>query len=638
MCHLPSSASRRTGFASSVHGWKPDFFVGLNDTTTLTGGALNDLGGSLYTTGRLAPGVSMAAAQAEFDVLMAQLLRERPQEHQRMTVRLAPARGINDEIRQPIMASSGFLLVLSAFVLAIACTNLGNLLLAKHAARRKEFGVRLAMGASRSRLFRLLLTEGAILAGGGALVAYLAAMWSAGAVTQLVPADFPIGFDLLPDGRVFLFTLAIATVAVMVFALAPALQASRLDVTLAIRSADGRSSGRSRLQSAFLIIQVALCTALLAAGSLFLRSLAEARRIDAGFPTETLVDARMTLGGARYTRETGLAFWERSVAAARALPGVENAAVAAIVPLTLENMETVFLVDGAPPLADDVPRPRTYLNVVDEGYFDTVGIRIVRGRAFTRQDREGAVKVAVVNETLAARTWPGQDPIGKRVLVGGEGPEEWRVVVGVAANIRYNTLGEDPPIFTYLPVAQNYHDSLVVQVRARDAGTIPAVRRELMDTIRGLDRTLPPPTIRPAAEEMQVVLLPAKVGAGLLGVFGLLALLLAGVGIFGVASNNVAQHTREIGIRTALGARPQVVVRWVLGHTARNVGWGAAIGLMLACGLGQLMTSFLYGVSPADPVTFAIVPVILALAAALAGAVPARRAARVDPVVALRTE
>ena len=193
-------------------------------------------------------------------------------------------------------------------------------------------------------------------------------------------------------------------------------------------------------------------------------------------------------------------------------------------------------------------------------------------------------------------------------------------------------------MFTYLPVAQNYQDSLVLQVRTRDAGAIPAVRRELMDTIRGLDRTLPPPTIRPAVEEMQVVLLPAKVGAGLLSVFSLLALSLAGVGIFGVASNNVAQRTREIGIRTALGARPQAIVRWVLAHAARNVMWGAVFGLILAFGLGQLITSFLYGVKPADPVTFAIVPVILGLATALAGAVPARRAARVDPVVALRTE
>jgi putative ABC transport system permease protein len=486
----------------------------------------------------------------------------------------------------------------------------------------------------------LLLTEGAILAGGGALVAYLVAMWSAGAVHQLLPPDLPIGFDLLPDRRVFLFTFGIAGVAVMVFALAPALQASRLDVTQAIRSDDGRSSGRTRLQSAFLIIQVALCTALLAAGSLFLRSLIEARRIDPGFPAETLVDARMTPRGARYTRETGLVFWERTVAAARALPGVENATMAAIVPLTFENMETRFSFDGAPPLPDNVPRPRTYLNVVDENYFDTLGIRIVRGRAFTRQDRETSPHVAIVNETLAERTWPGQDPIGRRVQVaGGEGgADEWRVVVGVAADIRYNTLGEDPPIFTYLPVAQNYQDSMTVQVRAQDAGAVPSVQRALMDTIRGLDRTLSPPTIRPAAEEMQIVLLPAKVGAGLLGVFGMLALALAGVGIFGVASNNVAQHTREIGIRTAIGARPEAIVRWVLGRTTRNVIWGAVTGLTLAVGLGQLMTSFLYGISAADPVTFAIVPVILALAAALAAAVPARRAARVDPVVALRTE
>jgi ABC-type antimicrobial peptide transport system permease subunit len=222
---------------------------------------------------------------------------------------------------------------------------------------------------------------------------------------------------------------------------------------------------------------------------------------------------------------------------------------------------------------------------------------------------------------------------------GGEGgTNSWRVVVGVAADIRYHTLGEVPPIYTYLPIAQNYQDSMIVQVRAREATAVPAVRRELMDLIRGLDRTLPPPTIKPAEEEMQIVLLPAKVGAGLLGVFGLLALLLAGVGIFGVASNNVAQHTREIGIRTALGARPRAIVSWVLRRAARNVLWGAGIGLVLAFGLGQLITSFLYGVSPADPLTFAIVPVILALAAALAGAVPARRAARVDPVIALRTE
>jgi predicted permease len=321
----------------------------------------------------------------------------------------------------------------------------------------------------------------------------------------------------------------------------------------------------------------------------------------------------------------------------REIPGVAAVTVASNVPLTGENSETSLFREGDAPLPDDAPRRHTYFSTVGTGYFATMGIPLVQGRDFTAGDRSGALPVAIVNETFAQRLWPGESAIGKRVSLGGaHGP--WMEIVGVARRIRYNSLGEDPPVFLYLPHLQNAQRDLRTIVRLREGAPPVAVTRAIMTTVRALDPALAPPTVKPMDEEQRIVLLPARLGAGLTGAFGTLALLLAAVGIFGVAAYAVAQRQREIGIRSALGARTASIIRTVLGDTVVTVAVGGAIGLLLAAGAGKLLSSQLYGVGAFDPVTFVATPLVLGLVAFAASFVPARRAARVDPVIALRSE
>jgi putative ABC transport system permease protein len=626
------------GFGSSIYGFGTDLYLPLSDAEPVLGVSAASFSGGLYATGRLHSGVQREQADAEMRLLMEQLRKEQPDGHQRMTVRVDHARGLTAEVRAPVAIASGFLSVITGLVLLIACANVGNLLLARNAARRRELGVRLALGAERSRLVRQLLTENLLLAlaaGGAGLVA---AAWMGRVLVGLMPAEAHTLLSLPVDGRVALYGVSVSLIALLAFGLAPALRATRDDVFSALRD-DSRAvaGGRSRLRKGFLLAQVGLSTVLLAIALLFARSLQHAQHIDAGYDASNLVSVGIDLRLGRYDAKTGTQFFDRVVNEMRSLSIVRGAALAATVPLSGSRMEMAYVREGEAPLPDNTPRPTTDFNVVGPGYFATTGIALLRGRDFTPLDDSGSTRVIVVNRAMAERLTPGADVIGKRIsFENSRGP--WFEVVGVARDIKYNTLGESSTPMVYVPLPQQYRRSMMVQVRLAPGTTLNVARKALMSIVATVDPGLPPADIQTVASQQQLSLLPSKIGAGILGVFGTLALVLASVGIFGVAAFAVAQRTREIGIRSALGARPAALLGAVLGDTLRTVATGCVIGVALALGAAQLLRSQLYGVGAVEPVTFVLVPIVLTVVAVVATAIPARRAVRVDPVVALRSE
>jgi putative ABC transport system permease protein len=624
-------------FTSSVPLWNPQGFVPFSAARPILGADPSTWDGSVYATARLRESVNRSAAQAELNVKTSQLVAARPGTRDGMTVRLDDARGVIAEIRTPATVVSTFLMGIVGLVLLIACANVANLLLARATARRREIGVRLAVGASRHRIVRQLLTESLLLAAIGGAVAFLAAVQATRALALVLMANAPIDLavSFTPDGRVLLFTIMVSFVTAALFGLAPALQSARRDLLTVLRDdADRSGYRRSRLRSGLVIAQVLLCTVLVAGSMLFLRSLGNAKAIDPGFATVGVIDIPVDLAPRGLDEALGIAFYRRLLDETRAIPGVGSATLANVVPLSGSNNQTSIWIEGREP-GRGQRLAQAYFNVVGTGYLTTLGIPLVRGRDVEATDTPASEPVVVVNETMARRFWPNDDALGKRFsLTSATGP--WARVVGIAKDTRYNSLGETPPPFMYLPLTQNYQSSMVVQVRV--AQSAKAIGEAVSRIVKTLDPQLP--AVRPVTLEtdMRVALLPAKLGASLLGVFGSLALLLATVGIYGVASFAVARRTREIGIRAALGAQRADVLRLVVGESMRRVVIGLIAGLVGALGLARVVASQLYGVGAVDPITFIATPLILGTVALLASWVPARRAARVDPLVALRAE
>jgi predicted permease len=627
------------GFFGAQHGWRPDLFVALGDTRALLRMPSDSLGGGLYVSARLEPGVTLAVAQADVMRLARDQARERTGSAERALIRVLPARGITEEGRNVVGMAALFAQVVALFVLLIACANVGNLLLGRGARRRREIGIRLALGARRRRLLQQLLTEAGVLAVAGAVGAILLTIWVSGLIGGVVPADLPLGFDLTVDGRVLLYAVGAAVLTIVLFALAPALVSVRQAADAVRDDARWANPRGVRLRSGLLMLQIALGSVLLAGAMLFTRSLARARVIDPGFPTANLLDVRVELGQGRYTEASGAAFYERLVEQVRAMPGVSDAAVARLTPLTGANSQTAFFPEGITrdPNAPIGEERFVYFNDVGPRYFATMQIPLVAGREFTPADRLGAAPVVIVSAAMAQRLWPNENPLGKRLSNTGTGGP-WLEVVGVARDIKFVSLNERPGNFVYLPSLQRLHDDAVLQVRAAPGSDLAALARRLSDAVRVLDPVIAPPAVRPTVENQRIMLIPAKLGASLMAVLGGLAALLAGLGMFGVTSYLVAQRTREIGVRMALGARPLHVLRSVLGSTARLLAVGAAVGFVAALGFGRLIASQLHGVSGSDPLTFAVVPLALAAVALVAGYVPARRALGVAPTVAMRAE
>jgi putative ABC transport system permease protein len=595
---------------------------------------------SLFLRGRLAPGVSAAQAQARFDVLAQRLAAEYPDTNEGRTITLVPSRqvALNPGIDGPLFGVAGLLMAIVGMVLLIACSNIANLLLARAADRSREIAVRLALGAGRRRLVRQLLAESLLLA----VPAGLGGLLLAAATTRLLvrfkpPLPIPLALDLGLDGRVLAFTLAVTVATGLLCGLAPALQASRPQLVGALKddaAALGRRFRRLGLRNVLVTGQVAVSTLLLVGAGLFLRSLANARAVDPGFSLRQGVMAQVALGfGNRYTEQEGRLFYQRLVERVAALPGVDSVALAEHLPLAMQIHTRGLQVEGQPEV-DEKDWPEADVATVGPGYFRTMGIPLPWGRGFSNADGPEAPGVVVVNETAARRYWPGEEPLGKHLRFDDKGP--WLAVVGVAGDGKYRTLGEDPRPFVYQAFAQDYSSMMGVVVASRlDEGQLLAqVRHE----IAALDPHAPIFDIKPMSEHLAVMLFPARMGAVLLAAFGVLGLVLASVGLYGVVAYSVSRRTREVGIRRAVGAGDGAVVRLVVGEGMVLVGVGVAVGLGLALAAGRFLGSLLYGIGAADPVTFVAVPLLLGAVALAANLIPARRALRVDPMEALRYE
>jgi predicted permease len=625
-----------------LFSFAPEIFVPLGQHERLrpeTAGWLDDPATSwLSVVGRLKPGVTLERAQAAASALATAQAREDSQ-RQGLGVRLYANRTlINPWILDPavLQRMAALLLLAMSLVLAIACANVANLLLTRAAGRRREIAVRLSLGAGRGRLVRLLLTESFVLAALGAAAGLLFAVWMVDLSRGFRPTlDFATAFVLRVDGHVLAYTAAVSVVTALVFGLVPALQAARTSLVPALKDESAASVGtRSRAREVLVTVQIALALLLLVGAGLFVRSFRNAQAIDPGFDPQGVLLASVHLGMQGYDDVRQVEFRERVLRDLSALPGVRSASLAFPLPLDAYSRSMGVTLEGGATVRES-ERPDVFESMVGPGYFATMRTPILRGRALDERDRAGAPPVAVVNEAFARRFWPGRDALGRRFsLDGDEGP--WVEVVGIARDGKYLTLGEPPRPYMFLPLAQRPSPRLTILVRteADPEELLPSVRAAL----QRLDPALPLYAVRTLRQQMETPLSGAQSGAATVGLFGALALILAAAGIYGVVSYAVAQRTREIGVRVALGARKADVVGMVLRRGAGMASVGIALGLVGASVLGRSLSGFLYGISGMDWPTYAAIAALLAGVTLLASWIPARRAARVDPLKALRAE
>jgi predicted permease len=595
----------------------------------------------LFVFGRLKPDATMAQARSNLTTIASQLERDFPNDNEGRGVavtsiaeaRLGPGGG------DGIVQVSALLIVVVGVVLLIACANIANLLLARATARAREIAVRLAIGAGRGRLVRQLMTESILLALIGGAFGLLVGYWTLDLIRS-APLQLPDNFlrQVTIDSRVLGFTLVLALVTGLIFGLAPALRASKPNLVPVLKNESTPLAGTGRralrwltLRQTLVVAQVALSLVALVAAGLFLRSLMKTQDIDPGFETERVLAAGFNLGREGYSQEQALQLHDRLLERVAGLPGVVSASIAQNRPFQGGIARSVLL-EGAE--SSERNRTLVQVNTVTPGYFRTVGIPLARGRDFTTADDERTPLVVVVNQTMAEKFFPGGDALGRRFRFFGDTADS--TIVGIARDSKYNGLVEDPQPYVYLPMKQSYNPGASLLVRSEAGGT------GLADEVRGIVRQFDPrltllnvDTLRGQVDQ---ALAPQRVLVALLGVFGALALVLASVGLYGVASYSVTQRTREIGIRMALGASRQNVLGLVLIQALALVVVGVVFGSVLAFVLAQFVGGLLVGIQPADPLTFAVTTTVLVAVAALASYFPARRATRVDPLLALRYE
>jgi len=625
------------GFVGTEVAYSPEIFVPMMMAKQIEPGStwLDERDSdNLFVVGRLKPDVTMEQAKAELTGITLEMAKEHPTENAgRGVLLMSPGLFIPD-VRNSIFALSGVLAAVGGLVLLLACVNLANLLLARATERRKEIGIRLAVGASRGRLIRQLLTESVLLSASGGAVGLLLAVWINQFVASIkLPTDIALLFDLRIDWRVLFFTLGLSLVTGIVFGLLPAWQSSKPALVPALKDESSMAGfRRSRLRNFLVIVQVSLSLVLLVSAGLIVRSLQAAQGMRPGFNPENAIAISFDLGLQGYDDAKGRIFHQRALERARAIPGIVSAAFIDVLPLSLDYSSNVVYLEGQP-ITSKGNLPLAIPYSVSPGYFETMGIPL-RGRDFLPTENKKESRFAVVNETFARRFFKGEDAIGKRFNHSGPNDPFWQIV-GVVPDGKYNTLGEEPKAVIYRPM--RYFDTTSTLV-ARTVGDPRTVLGALRRQVQELDPTLPIYDVKTLTEHMNIPLFPARMAAGALGSFGVLALLLAGVGIYGVMSHMVAGRTREIGLRMALGAQA-IEVGWLILRQGMMLALiGSAVGLICAFGGTRLLKSILYGVSAIDPITFTVVALLLTLVALLACWLPAHRAARVDPMIALRNE
>jgi putative ABC transport system permease protein len=595
---------------------------------------------SLAVFARLKPGVTLEQADNDLTTVARSVAETYSGKVSAETLRsvqlLRMSGGMDPRDQQEALPLAGIVMVVVAIVLLIACLNIASLLVARAAIRQRETAIRQALGATRPRLIRQWLTESVVLGIAGGTVGLLLGLWSNQLLISYLQATPLASIDLSLDWRVLTFTLAISIITGIVFGLAPALQASRLDLVTALKSERVFLKGRHnpRLRTLFVTAQVTLSVVLLIGAGLFLRALQRATRIDPGFNVDRALTVPLNLSLLRYKETDGQTFYKNLLNRVAAQPGVERVSMARFSPLGFSFAQfQVFTEDANHGQTEE--GISTGFNVVGPNFFTTMQTPILRGRDFTEADRQGAPSVVIINATLASMLWNGEDPLGKRISVSGpKGP--FLEVVGVARDGKYQSLGESPHAYVYQPVLQSYDSkmTLVIRTTGEPMSLAPAIREQ----IRAIDPNLPVSDVKTLRDQLNFSLFPSRVAALTLGGFGVLALFLAAIGIYGVVSYSVAQRTHEIGIRMALGAKELSVLRLVIRDGLFVVAVGLVAGLSLALVATRLVKSFLYGVAATDAITFLTVPIVFGVVAVVASYLPARRATKVDPLVALRYE
>jgi putative ABC transport system permease protein len=596
---------------------------------------------ALTTNGiaRLKPGITPAQANAEIQAIGKALAESYPQENKQRGGVAVPFMDALIPVNQRATFSqaSWLLMTVTGIVLLIACANLANLLLVRATGRQREVAIRLSLGADRGRLVRQLLTESLLLSIAGGLAAIAIGTWGKELIWSFRPPFLGgPGNTFVPslDIRVLLFTFALSILTGLLFGIAPAIQIARSQLVSALKEQVAAPTPSSRLFSLRNILvagQIALSLVALIGAGLFLKSLQNAQRIDPGFDASKLVVMAFDVGAQRMNQARGEDFFKRVLERVKTVPGVESAALASNLPFNGGFLRTVF-VDGDEPKGDN--GLLTLTNTISTEYLKTEGISIVKGRDFTQADTVGAPLVAIINETMAKRFWPGQDPIGRTFHFISE--TEPRHVIGVARDSKYITIGENPQSSLYYPLAQNYTPQATLHVRV--AGDPQALMGTIRKEVQSLEPTLPLTGVQTVTETISQTLWAPRMGASLLGIFGILALVLAAVGIYGVMSYTVNQRSREIGIRMALGASRNDVMGLVFRRGLILIGTGVTIGLAGSALLSKSVAALLFGVNARDIQTYAAVSVLLAAVAMIASYLPARRGTRVDPVTTLRLE
>jgi putative ABC transport system permease protein len=596
----------------------------------------------LFAAARLQQGATVAQAAEELHGIAQAMTREGlyPAAMRFDTVTLS----LEEEVVGGVRRSIWLLFGAVGFLLLIACANVANLLLARAEARQREIAVRAALGAGGRRMVRQLLTESLLLTSLSAIVGLALAATGVRLLAWWNPASIPRIAGVMVDFRVAVFTIAMALVTSVVFGLAPALRALRAGLVESLKDgSQSASSGsaRQRFRNALVVLEMALAVVLLVGAGLMLRSLWALQSTPLGLQPSNVLTMRVALPAESYrSPEEVVGFYQRLMERVKQLPGVAVAGAARSLPLGSTIGDYGLTIEGFSPPPGT--RPKGDWQIVTDGYLDAMGERVVRGRGFTPADTSEGMLVALVNEELVRRYFPGRDAIGGRLQIGGGGPRPWVTIVGIVGNVRHNGLTDPVKEKFYIPHTQ-WHKSTGNAIRGmnlviKSSSSPSALTAPVRDAIRALDPNLPIADVRTMEEVVNATLSTPRFTGVLLGMFALLAVVLSAIGIYGVLSYLVSRRTREIGIRMAIGAGRAQVLRMVLGSGLSLSLTGAGIGLVLAVGVGRLMRSVLHDVAPNDPATFLFVAVTLPAIALLASAVPAWRATRVDPIVALKTE
>jgi putative ABC transport system permease protein len=594
--------------------------------------------GYLWVVALLKPGVSLPQASGEMETITARLRQQYPDSNNKRFNRVV---SLHDHLIGDTNKLLWLLLGAVTFVLLIGCANVANLLLASGASRHKEMAIRTALGASRGRVIRQLFTESTILALAGGAVGLLIAFWGLAAITKLLPTDFPRLNEIHIDLRVLGFTFAASVLTGMIFGLAPALQISRSDVQEAIRETGRGTAGslrQSRFRQALIVVEVALSVVLLAGAGLLFRSFMRLQSVNTGFVAQQVLTARLTPSGTNYTNDADFTkFYNQVIEKVEAIPGVQDAGVINTLPL-YKGATSGFRVEGRPVTTPD-KWPSVNYRVVSPDYFRAMGVSVLQGRAYTEHDDANAPLVMMVNQQLAREIFPGENPVGKRITFGStdaNGQPRWFEIVGVVANVRSLELREEPTAELYFSFQQDLWPAMSLVVRSSvEPGSLSASVRQAVNEV---DRSVPVSDVKTMDHIVSESIMQPRFNLFLLGLFGAVAMVLSAAGIYGVTAYTVTQRTHELGIRIALGAQLGDVLKMILGQGMAVIGVGLVVGLAAAFALTRLLKSLLFGVGENDPLTFVAITAVLLLVALIACYIPARRATKVDPLVALRAD